>query len=434
MKEKARKTVESEAKSIVHVKNISKTFGKNNWAIKNASFTIYSNECISLLGSNGSGKTTLMSLIANSIELTLGEINYSFEEKELSQAIGFQNRDQDWPMGFLVKDITAIWIATYEVIDQDWVNYLKDVFGINQIWHNYLSKQSMVTKQLFALFLVFLYKPELILVDQLSSDIDWKYSEKISKLMSEYVKKGNTLILNSPSPYFLDHLSTRVIYISGGEIIDDLSKTEIKREYKTVMNYSKTLLKEEIIKERTSNNRKKVFAPFVNKLNTYILQLQDAIKSYVDYSNFALSKLEEELVNSVFAVASLKEIVGNFYKQKTDKNAIKGVVKIIKDTKKVLLKARKHAKISDSLLSSRVVKILKAITKYLENDLTAIFVSEKALYQQNDEQNNLSLKERQHLKRLKRKYIQEEIRHLKTAARRQKLKQTLRIKRLKSEQ
>ncbi|WP_027062973.1 ATP-binding cassette domain-containing protein [Mesoplasma seiffertii] len=434
MKDTPKKISEIQLKPVVQIKNISKLFGKHNWAVKNVSFPIYPKECISLLGSNGSGKTTLISLIANSIKPTLGEITYSFEESDLNQIIGFQNQHQDWPAGFLVKDITAIWISAYEVIDQEWVIYLKEVFGINQIWNKYLAKQSIVTKQLFALFLVFLYKPRLVLIDQLSSDIDWKNSEKISKLLIDYIKAGNTVVLNSPSPYFLERLSTRVIYISGGEIIDDLSKTKIKREYKTMMNYSKALVKEETIKERSSNNKRKVFSPIVTKLNNYIVQLQDAIKGYVNYKHLELSKLDEETINTVFAVASLKEVIAEFYKQEINKQSIKNVIKLIKETRKYLFKTRKHIKAWNPRLSSRITKILKTIIKYLEGDLIAIFANEKTLYQQSDEQNILSLKERQQLKRLKRKYIKEEIRHLKTIARREKLKQTLRLKRMKSKQ
>lgn len=66
----------------------------------------------------------------------------------------------------------------------------------------YLNKLSIVRLQIYAIFLAFISKPELVLIDELSSDIDFRYEEKITIFLKEYLDEGNTVVLNSPSYYF----------------------------------------------------------------------------------------------------------------------------------------------------------------------------------------------------------------------------------------
>ncbi|WP_026389646.1 ATP-binding cassette domain-containing protein [[Acholeplasma] multilocale] len=432
MREVEKKTIDKkiQPEPLVELKNVSKVFKKKVWAIKNLDLKIYPKECISILGSNGSGKTTLMSLIANDAKPTFGEIVYSLNENDLTKAIGFQKREQEWPNGFIVKDIAKIWINAYDVKDEEWIANIKNVFGVNQIWEKSLSKLSIVKKQLFALFLIFLYKPELVLIDELSSNIDWKYTEQITNFLVEYLKKGNTVILNSPSSSFLEKLSSRVIYIHDGEILDDLQKRKIKRDHKSIANYQKTVFKEESIKERSSNNKRKIFTPIENKLNSYINELTRVIDD-IEGSRYDLNQMDAQVRNIVFYTADLKWIIHDFSRADINKHTTKVALKRIKATAAELTSIYKELKKSDEIGAHYATKILSKIINFGRNDLTDAFSNERKLYELDSAEIILSAKEKKELNRLKRKYIAEEIKRLKNESRKQKLKDSIKLKNTK---
>lgn len=58
----------------INIKNLSKTFNTETYAVKELSITIYSDQICVLLGHNGAGKTTTISMITGMIEPTSGII------------------------------------------------------------------------------------------------------------------------------------------------------------------------------------------------------------------------------------------------------------------------------------------------------------------------------------------------------------------------
>ena len=60
--------------SIVSIKNVSKTYGKDFKALNNVNLDIIEGEIFALLGPNGAGKTTLISAICGLNNLTEGSI------------------------------------------------------------------------------------------------------------------------------------------------------------------------------------------------------------------------------------------------------------------------------------------------------------------------------------------------------------------------
>ncbi|ASZ08939.1 hypothetical protein CK556_01020 [Mesoplasma chauliocola] len=386
---------------IVELNNVSKIYNKNVWALKKVDLKLYRGECVSLLGSNGSGKTTLLRIIGNNLKNTTGTINYNFDEENILKAIGLQKREQAWPNGFKVKDINDLWIKIYDMTDLEWVNKLKHVFGVNEIEEKYLSKLSIVRLQVYAIFLSFISKPELVLIDELSSDIDFKYEEKITNFFKEYLADGNTLVLNHPSYYFLENLTDRVIYLNDGEIFEDLSIKEVKKEYKSVMDYTKSIFKEEIVAEKKLKNKSKFFSTMNTKTETYSNSLQIIIEDLENQQNHN-EKVLNRLKEVYFAILDLKTSIDNLSISYINKTSIRIISKKIKMTIKLINSLTINYKYK------KYHKTLSSIEKFLNKELKRTFANDKVIVNGDVLSITMSESEKKQLEKLKEKYIREE--------------------------
>ncbi|ATI73138.1 ATP-binding cassette domain-containing protein [Mesoplasma florum] len=386
---------------IVELSNVSKIYNKQIWALKKIDLKIYRGECVSLLGSNGSGKTTLLRIIGNNLKNTTGTINYNLEEENILKGIGLQKREQAWPNGFKVKDINDLWIRIYDVNDLEWINKLKDVFGVNEVEEKYLNKLSIVKLQIYAIFLSFISKPELVLIDELSSDIDFKYEEKITNFFKEYLEEGNTLILNSPSYYFLENLTDRVVYLNDGEIFEDLSIKEVKKEYKSVMEYTKSIFKEELVVEKKIKNKSKFFSTMISKTESYSNVLQAIIEQLEAQEN-CNEKVLSRLKEVYFSILDLNTSIDNLSVSYINADSIKIISKKIKLTMKLI------NKLTINYRYKKYHKTLSGIEKFLSKELKRTFANDKVIVNGDVLSITMSQSEKKQLEKLKEKYIKEE--------------------------
>ncbi|AVN60675.1 hypothetical protein CG007_01015 [Mesoplasma entomophilum] len=406
---------------IVELSNVSKIYNKQIWALKKIDLKLYRGECISLLGSNGSGKTTLLRIIANNLKNTTGTINYNLEEENILKAIGLQKREQSWPNGFKVKDINDLWIRIYDINDLEWINKLKDVFGVNEIEEKYLNKLSIVRLQIYAIFLAFISKPELVLIDELSSDIDFRYEEKITNFLKEYLVEGNTVVLNSPSYYFLENLTDRVVYLNDGEIFEDLSIKEVKKEYKSVMEYTKSIFKEELIAEKKIKNKSKFFSTMNSKTETYSNNLQSIIEQLEVQENHN-EKVLNRLKEVYFSILDLKTSIDNLSVSYINANAIKIISKKIKITIKLI------NKLTINYRYKKYHKTLNAIEKFLSKELKRTFANDKVIVNGDVLSITMSDSEKKQLDKLKEKYIKEEQKIIRRKILKQQFKKEKKLK------
>nr|WP_215216329.1 ATP-binding cassette domain-containing protein [Entomoplasma sp. MP1] len=156
---------------------------------------MYRGECISLLGSNGSGKTTLLRIIANNLKIQQEQLIIIFKKKISFKAIVIKSENASWPNGFKVKDINDLWIRIYDMTDLEWINKLKDVFGVNEIEENtFLNYQLLDYK--FMQYFCLLFQNLNCFNWWIIFWYDFKYEEKL-QFFIEYLAQGNTMFKSS---------------------------------------------------------------------------------------------------------------------------------------------------------------------------------------------------------------------------------------------
>ena len=210
--------------------NLKYQTGKDNVnVLKNINLTIKKKETISIVGESGSGKTSLIMLIGGLERATSGKI--FFQNQEIS------NLSEDQVSKIRRKNIGIIFQSFYLIPNYTAVenvaltlelNKLKNPekeaklllerFGLKNRLNNLPSQLSGGEQQRVAIARAIAMKPELILADEPTGNLDTENSIMISKILFQYVKEeGSSLIMVTHDPK-LANKAKRKVRIKDGKI------------------------------------------------------------------------------------------------------------------------------------------------------------------------------------------------------------------------
>ena len=210
--------------------NLKYQTGKDNInVLKNVNLTTKKKETISIVGESGSGKTSLIMLIGGLERATSGKI--FFQDQEIT------NLSEDQVSNIRRKNIGIIFQSFYLIPNYTAVenvaltlelNKLKnpekeakqllDRFGLRNRFNNLPSQLSGGEQQRVAIARAIAMKPELILADEPTGNLDTENSIMISKILFQYVKEeGSSLIMVTHDPK-LANKAKRKIRIKDGKI------------------------------------------------------------------------------------------------------------------------------------------------------------------------------------------------------------------------
>ena len=197
--------------------------------LKDIDLTTKKKDTISIVGESGSGKTSLIMLIGGLEKATSGKIFFQDQEitalsdDEVSEirrkhiGIVFQSF-------YLIPNYTAVEnvALTLELNKlknpEKQAKELLDRFGLKNRFNNLPSQLSGGEQQRVAIARAIAMKPELILADEPTGNLDTENSIMISDILFKYVKdEGSSLIMVTHDPKLADK-AKRKIKIKDGKI------------------------------------------------------------------------------------------------------------------------------------------------------------------------------------------------------------------------
>ena len=202
---------------------------KNLKVLSNINLTVKKKETISIVGESGSGKTSLIMLIGGLEKATSGKIYFNnndltnLSEDKISE-IRRKNIGIVFQSFYLIPNYSALENVALTLELNKFRNpnsQAKELlyrFGLKNRFNNLPSQLSGGEQQRVAIARAIAMKPELILADEPTGNLDSENSLMISKILFNYVAEEGSSLIMVTHDHKLANKSKRKIKIIDGKI------------------------------------------------------------------------------------------------------------------------------------------------------------------------------------------------------------------------
>ena len=216
---------------------VEKNYQNNRFnALKNINLTIKQGEFVSIVGRSGAGKTTLTKLIYAEEMPTKGDVFYgdrnikNIKKKHLPYfRRNFGTVFQDFkllPQKTVFENISyaleVVGIPTEDILEE--VPKILNVVGLSNDAEKYPKQLSGGEQQKVALARALINKPDVIIADEPTGNLDYISSLEIIGLLLEINKLGATIVLATHDKAIVNKAGKRVITLEDGKIVNDQDK------------------------------------------------------------------------------------------------------------------------------------------------------------------------------------------------------------------
>jgi len=220
---------------MITFQNVSKIYNKTA-ALDSVSFRIKTGEFVSIVGRSGAGKSTVIKMIIGEERPTKGRVFISDIEinrlkynklPTLRRKIGtiFQNFKLLARKTAFENIAFALEVAGRPQRDIDeFVPQLLDMVGLKDRANNFPHELSGGEKQRVAIARALINRPDLIVADEPTGNLDPINTWDIIKLITKINELGTTVILATHDKEIINSIGKRVISLDKGRIIRDEEK------------------------------------------------------------------------------------------------------------------------------------------------------------------------------------------------------------------
>jgi len=233
--------MENNGKKIIIAENIKKYYKDNDivvMAVRGIDLTIQAGEFTAIVGPSGSGKTTFLNVISGLDTPTDGKV--WLEDRLLSEMSGKELSDfRRDHIGFIFQAYNLIPVLTVEE-NIEYIMLLQGVpkqerhrrvmkilkeIGMEEMEKRFPPKISGGQQQRVAIARAMVSRPELILADEPTANLDQQTGAELLDMMRELNRKTGMTFLFSTHDRMVMERADRVITLKDGKVEKDEKKT-----------------------------------------------------------------------------------------------------------------------------------------------------------------------------------------------------------------
>ncbi len=205
---------------MVNVKNLSVSYGEKS-VFNSVDLEINQGSISGLMGRNGAGKTSLIKAIIGEIPYR-GDVCYDpillDGKKRLSKQNLFFVSDSPFYYDYLTAVEFAqftIHIKTGKSLPLEQIFKVFDFFGIEESDSlQFMKDYSFGMRRKVVLSIGFILKPRLLILDEPTIGLDVPSVIALKKLLKEYVKMGNSVLVSSHDPLLIKELCQTLLILN----------------------------------------------------------------------------------------------------------------------------------------------------------------------------------------------------------------------------
>ena len=220
------------SKKVIEIKNIRKDFGKRT-VLKDVNFDVHEKEVVSIIGSSGSGKSTLLRCINLLEKPTSGQVLIHGKDAmagdvslvTLREKVGMVFQQFNLFNNLSVLENCVIGQMKVLKKSRDEAEKIAREFlekvGMERFVHAKPNQISGGQKQRVAIARALAMQPEVLLFDEPTSALDPEMVGEVLKVMKDLAKSGLTMIVVTHEMDFAHDVSSRVVFMDQGVIVED---------------------------------------------------------------------------------------------------------------------------------------------------------------------------------------------------------------------
>ena len=218
---------------MITLENVSKSYAKGQPALNDVSLHIDKGEFVFIVGNSGSGKSTLIKLLLKELEPTSGTIIVNdqnlgkmkrrkvpkyrrgvgvvfqdfrlLKDRNVYENVAFAQRVIERPNRVIKKRVPEI----------------LTLVGLAEKYKSFPSELSGGEQQRVALARALVNRPNILLADEPTGNLDPKNSLEIMKLLEEINERGTTVLVVTHNREIVNSFRKRVITMRKGVIVSD---------------------------------------------------------------------------------------------------------------------------------------------------------------------------------------------------------------------
>ncbi len=218
---------------MINFKRVSKNYGKDSKALHDVSFKVDDGEMLFLTGHSGAGKTTILKLLMLMQDVSYGQIMVQGKDiSALKSKKIFQYRRK---IGMIYQDhrllenktvlqniALSLQIRGYS----DAISFKKskvalEQVGIGEKGQFFPQELSSGQQQRVGIARAFVSKPDIILADEPTGNLDPDLSMELMQIFEKLNKMGITIIIASHDLFLIKRMQKRVLVLKQGALEDD---------------------------------------------------------------------------------------------------------------------------------------------------------------------------------------------------------------------
>mgnify|MGYP005790586473 CR=1 FL=1 len=223
---------------MITLENVSKSYAKGQPALNDVSLNIEKGEFVFVVGNSGSGKSTMIKLLLKELEPTSGKIVVN--DQDLSKLKRRKIPKYRRGVGVVFQDFRLLKDRNvYEnvafaqrVIERPnrvikkRVPEILTLVGLAEKYKSFPRELSGGEQQRVALARALVNRPNILLADEPTGNLDPKTSLEIMRLLEEINERGTTVLVVTHNREIVNTFRKRVITMRKGVVISDEQEGE----------------------------------------------------------------------------------------------------------------------------------------------------------------------------------------------------------------
>ena len=218
---------------MIDLNGVSKSYSKGQPALDNVSLHVDEGEFVFIVGNSGSGKSTLIKLLLKELDPTAGTITvngYALNKlrrgkvAKYRRGIGVVFQDFRLVKARNVYENVAFAQRVIEKPTRVIKKRVPEVLTLVGLAEKYKSRPDQLSggeQQRVALARALVNRPNILLADEPTGNLDPKNSFEIMKLLEEINERGTTVLVVTHNREIVNAFKKRVITMKKGVIISD---------------------------------------------------------------------------------------------------------------------------------------------------------------------------------------------------------------------